>query len=663
MQNRPLLQKMLALIIVLALIGGLVYMLSSRRAETGENPFAQRDEESAHMLQESALELSLESSELNASAAPTDVPTQAPTPEPSAAPTALPELITPNPDSVTPAPTRRADGDSRPAPTAPALVTPRPDASAAPGTGESTQETQLIYFTTNLINGSTVSSREQNLKITHKQPNLSVQSVSVSLNDEVLPQFSGALMLAEGKNTIEIAVVYEGAEGHRIQVSKTYTLYLEPERLIITTDLTDRTVNQFGFSFTAYASLGSSRASLAAYLNGEKIEPSGNRYSARLNEGENEIRLAASGGGDQLEQVFRIVAELSDGMEISTDLYDREVDDPNFTFHAALAGGTERATLTVVVNGETLSGTDGSYSCVLARGNNRIRLKAADVDGAETTQSYIVAYHRYLIVDAEDADETMPRIATNLAKDMSVTGSRFTLQVRGEDGSGQRIYGDHISVQLNGTTLEDRGEDEGATYYRLDLLGGENSVVITVWDYEDRYTVYRYTVYCTAVADGERIGSITISLEATTVGLGTLIAPATVDIYQGQNLVVPVAQLLEANGFEYQYSGSLADGFYLKHIIRNGITNGYSIPHDLEEALDEDGVMWTNSYYENSLGEFDFTAESGWMYSVNGQYPNYGMSECFPKDGDVIRIRFTLALGKDIGGGMAGGSSNYGKEW
>ena len=73
--------------------------------------------------------------------------------------------------------------------------------------------------------------------------------------------------------------------------------------------------------------------------------------------------------------------------------------------------------------------------------------------------------------------------------------------------------------------------------------------------------------------------------------------------------------------------------------------------------------MWTNSYYENSLGEFDFTAESGWMYSVNGQYPNYGMSECFPKDGDVIRIRFTLALGKDIGGGMAGGSSNYGKEW
>lgn len=94
----------------------------------------------------------------------------------------------------------------------------------------------------------------------------------------------------------------------------------------------------------------------------------------------------------------------------------------------------------------------------------------------------------------------MPRIATNLVNGMSVTGNRFTLQVRGESGSGQRLYGDHITVQLNGTTLEDRGEDEGVTYYRLDLIGGENSVVITVWDYEDRYTVYHYSINCTAVA-------------------------------------------------------------------------------------------------------------------------------------------------------------------
>ena len=656
MQKRTNIQKLIALIIVLALIGGLIYALSARRTDDSNNPFAERDEQSAHMLQQEALNLSLDSTALPPAETPSAAPEDSPAPEstPESTPE-MPDLVTPNPDRTTLAPSRMPEATA---------ATPRPDATATAGTGEDSQETKLIYFTTNLINGSTVSSPEVSLKITHKQAELSVKSETIALNGGVIPQFGGALMLSEGKNTIKITVVYEGAEGRQIQVAKTYTVYLVPDQLIITTDLSDRTVNQLSFSFTAYASIGSSRASIAAYLGDERLECSGNRFSARLAEGENVITLIATGNGNQIEQKYTIVAALPDNMEISTDLYDHEVDDPNFTFYASLAGGTERAALTVVANGQTLTGTAGSYSCVLSRGNNLIRLKATDVDGAEFTQSYTVSYHHYIIVDSEDADETMPRIATNLAKGMSVTGNRFTLQVRGESGSGQRLYGDHITVQLNGTTLEDRGEDEGVTYYRLDLIGGENSVVITVWDYEDRYTVYHYSIDCTAVADGEKIGSITISLEASTLGLGNLIAPTTVDIYQGQNLVVPVAQLLEANGYEYQYSGSLTDGFYLKHIIRSGITNGYAIPSDLEDALNDDGVMWTNSYRENSLGEFDFTAESGWMYSINGAYPNYGMSECFPKDGDVIRIRFTLALGKDIGGGMVGGgSSNYGKEW
>lgn len=53
----------------------------------------------------------------------------------------------------------------------------------------------------------------------------------------------------------------------------------------------------------------------------------------------------------------------------------------------------------------------------------------------------------------------------------------------------------------------------------------------------------------------------------------------------------------------------------------------------------------------------------------NGSYPGYGMNVCKPQDGSVIRVRYTLALGKDIGGftsasGSYGVSSgNYYKEW
>ena len=300
---------------------------------------------------------------------------------------------------------------------------------------------------------------------------------------------------------------------------------------------------------------------------------------------------------------------------------------------------------------------------MLSRGNNLIRLKATDVDGVEYTQSYTISFHRYIVVHADEADETMPRFATNIANGMSITGSQYTLQVRGEDGAKKRLYGDHITVELNGATLEDSGEDEGVTYYRLKLMGGENRVKITVWDYEDRYVWNEYILNCETVADGEKIGSITLSVEASTIGLGDLISPRSVDIYQGLNLAGTVAQFLQDNGYEFSNAGTLWDGFYLQYIIRSGITNGWLIPSDLEDAINEDGVMWTNEVSADSLGEFDFTAQSGWMYSVNGQYPNFGMSECYPKDGDVVRIRFTLATGKDIGGGYVNGGGNYGREW
>lgn len=61
-----------------------------------------------------------------------------------------------------------------------------------------------------------------------------------------------------------------------------------------------------------------------------------------------------------------------------------------------------------------------------------------------------------------------------------------------------------------------------------------------------------------------------------------------------------------------------------------------------------------NSYYIEGIGnlyEFDCGSGSGWMYRVNGWYPNYGCSRYALKDGDVIEFRYTCDLGNDIGGG------------
>ena len=54
----------------------------------------------------------------------------------------------------------------------------------------------------------------------------------------------------------------------------------------------------------------------------------------------------------------------------------------------------------------------------------------------------------------------------------------------------------------------------------------------------------------------------------------------------------------------------------------------------------------------HNLYEFDCGELSGWMYNVNGWFPNYGCSRYALQDGDVIRWRYTCDLGADVGGSM-----------
>lgn len=79
----------------------------------------------------------------------------------------------------------------------------------------------------------------------------------------------------------------------------------------------------------------------------------------------------------------------------------------------------------------------------------------------------------------------------------------------------------------------------------------------------------------------------------------------------------------------------------------------------LKRVCNEAGIQmeseWTpmyNSYYVsgiNNLYEFDCGKDSGWMYAVNGWYPNYGCSKYTLEDGDTVEWRYTCDLGRDVG--------------
>ncbi len=88
--------------------------------------------------------------------------------------------------------------------------------------------------------------------------------------------------------------------------------------------------------------------------------------------------------------------------------------------------------------------------------------------------------------------------------------------------------------------------------------------------------------------------------------------------------------------------------------------NGESVFDVLQREMRNNGIhmesVWTpiyNSAYVagiNNLYEFDCGELSGWMYKVNGWFPNYGASRYQLQNNDVIEWVYTCDLGRDIGG-------------
>lgn len=61
--------------------------------------------------------------------------------------------------------------------------------------------------------------------------------------------------------------------------------------------------------------------------------------------------------------------------------------------------------------------------------------------------------------------------------------------------------------------------------------------------------------------------------------------------------------------------------------------------------------MYNSAYIEGiaNLYEFDCGSESGWEYSVNDWFPNYGVSRYAVQQGDEIKLLYTCDLGRDLG--------------
>lgn len=81
------------------------------------------------------------------------------------------------------------------------------------------------------------------------------------------------------------------------------------------------------------------------------------------------------------------------------------------------------------------------------------------------------------------------------------------------------------------------------------------------------------------------------------------------------------------------------------------------------DLLKQTGLELTTTNYGSGvyvkaiegLGEFDQGARSGWMYRVNGTFPEISCDACILADGDYVEWLYTRELGGDIGGGTSSG--------
>ena len=111
----------------------------------------------------------------------------------------------------------------------------------------------------------------------------------------------------------------------------------------------------------------------------------------------------------------------------------------------------------------------------------------------------------------------------------------------------------------------------------------------------------------------------------------------------------------------------VGDGWILK-TTKVKCKKGQTVYDILEQVCKAYSIQMENSYtplygsnYIEGIGnlyEFDCGNLSGWMYNVDGWYPNYGCSRYVLKAGEAIQWRYTCnGLGADLGSDFMSGES------
>lgn len=542
-----------------------------------------------------------------------------------------------------------------------AQTAPPSDGGNSGGNTDNGDKTSEVYFTTTIKDGETVTSPAYEFEITHKKDDLIVKQIQVTVNGKTYPQFQGAVSLEEGANTIRVKVEYTDAEGKTITPFKDYTVHLDAKSLVITTDLKEKdpTVRKDQFTFTATASYKGEAVPVKVTLNGKKVSGNGGKYRVRLENGKNTIVLYAEGGGLTKTEEYTFTYESDGKFGFETDLYELYPEGitkvNQITFSVWMVNGSENAQITVKHGINTVEGNAGESFTVtgLTYGKNTITITAKDGNQTDS-RSYTVYFERPKAgPDNPNPDpKHAPTIVTypDISQGYETSSSVFTLEVSANDYNGGRLVSNNIVLKLNEVEIAPGWQTQFTSTYRLNLYQTDNKVEIYMEDAEG-YSVY-YSYHITYKKTDGPIGYAIVSVEAPVLGLGWIIEPTEVPIYDNEPAMEVIRRFFTEQGFTLD----MGDDGYLRRIYKEGIMASYEIPATLLEYLTYVDASYNGKVDPNSLGEQDLYGLSGWNVAVNELYTGYAFNNIYLRDGERLQIRFTLHLGMDIGNGGPNGN-------
>lgn len=310
--------------------------------------------------------------------------------------------------------------------------------------------------------------------------------------------------------------------------------------------------------------------------------------------------------------------------------------------------------------------------------------------------------------------DNLVKISTNLTDGMEVTnGESVNLTVRAwtEDADGNtvsiiRATGTDtiLIVTLDGVEIPYVSTSGDSQEYTLipenPELGDSNEHILQIYaqDAFGNYGEQTLTLIGSRTQDGQPIGTASVYVDLTVLGLG-LQGPVSYTILSGESVAYVTAKVLwgEDVGDPFGYAeqtfgyaggvtgGTYDSGYYLSALHTGGSTGVNALSGVRWEDFGSTeaeilayidarfgkgsglATLWRCIYRNGltlstetsgSIGEYDFTGGSGWLYSVGkgAYYPGQSMSDYYLQDGDSLVYRYTLAQGWDIGGG----TDNYG---